>query len=280
LKVAEFEEKQYEMPLVHELAAGSPHVYPAGQVLEELVGYDVALMPGDGAIWKLLDVGAPSGALLSPSLWMPFERRPREEELPALFVSLILQFKRPQYLDHWRAGQYEYWQGGYFRFRLDAEQQLRLQSLEVGVASDALVRYAAAAFVEYLALCRHTEAGTLAANSTFVSPGVLAGHRLWSYASPGAKGYANPEGEEVSSDTVETLLVAAAERTRRQTLREHVHALAASQPFVDVGDGEWLNELPQAGRRSEEDRRSAAEWAAVAAAAALCGASWFVLGFD
>jgi hypothetical protein len=211
---------------------------------------------------------------------MSFARRPKDEALPPRLVSLILQFKRPQYLDHWSAGQYDHWRGGYFRFHLEPKQQLRLESLEAGVGSDALVRYAAAAFVEYHSLCQHTEAHTLASSSTFVSPGVLAGHRLWSYPGPGTEGYANPEGEALPGDTIETLLTSAAEQARRKTLREHVRSLATGQPHVDVGDGDWVDGLAQAGERSEDDRRLAAEWAAVTASASLCGASWFVLGFE
>lgn len=226
MKIAEFEEKQYEIPLVHEIAASSARVYPVGQVLEELVGYDVALVPGDPRIWELLDTGMPAGALLTPGLWAPFARVPAAEDLPPRLVSLILQFKRPQYLDHWRAGQYDYWHGGYFRFYLDDDQQSRLQTLEGRVEPNALVRYAAAAFVEYRLLCDYAERRSVSENSTFVAPSQVAGHRLWSYASPGTIGYANPEGVALECDTIETLIGRARDQAEPMTLREHVRRLA------------------------------------------------------
>jgi hypothetical protein len=40
---AEFEEKQYETALIFDLQRGQPRAFSAGQVLEALVGYDVAL---------------------------------------------------------------------------------------------------------------------------------------------------------------------------------------------------------------------------------------------
>jgi hypothetical protein len=56
-----FEEKQYEEGLTLELAAGSTAVFPSGQVLEALVGYDVALAPGDPKVWQLIGSGVPAG---------------------------------------------------------------------------------------------------------------------------------------------------------------------------------------------------------------------------
>jgi hypothetical protein len=155
---------------VAELAAGSARIYPAGQVLERLVGYDVALDPGHAAIWQLLGTGMPAGVVLTPSLWAGFAQKPGPDDLPQSCVSLMLQFKRPQYLDHWRAGQYDHWRRGYFRFHLADDQHARLESLERGVSGDALVRYAAPAFVAYNLLCHYTEAKEVCAHSTFVSP--------------------------------------------------------------------------------------------------------------
>jgi hypothetical protein len=81
--VAEFEEKQFGMAATLELAAGSKRVFPSGQVLEAVLGYDVALAPGDSRVWQLLDAGLPPGAVLEPCLWSGSSVQPATSELPA-----------------------------------------------------------------------------------------------------------------------------------------------------------------------------------------------------
>jgi len=168
MDLAEFEEKQYESAPSQELTAGHPTAYPSGQVLEALVGYDLALRPGDEKIWRLLAVGFPPGVVLSSGLWSTAPTKPRDADLPSDLVSLILQVKRPHRLDHWRAGQHHFWMGPYFRFYSDARQHAQLAGLEGGLGSRALVRYAAAAFLTFGALYAHQRDRTVADYSTFV----------------------------------------------------------------------------------------------------------------
>lgn len=300
MEVAEFEEKQFESGLQWELSAQSPDFFPSAGVLEAAVGYDFALSPGKVAIWDLLQAGFPPGVLLTPALW-PGSGRPATSRLPDRLVSLIVQAKRPEWLDHWRAGQYHHWRGPYFRFRTNAEQQRVLEHLERAIAAKALVRYASPAFLGYGELLRHQRAAMIAENSSFVSPAVLAGHQIWSYDGPGTMGYANPgdEGESYESDTIETLLGRASELAEPQSLREHLFALAETDLPVEPATGSWIN-LLLGDRRlrsdgtigpSEDDQtlpetdvpedapRVAAAWATFASAVALAGGFWFVLGF-
>lgn len=279
VETCDFEEKQYEIALTFELVNGTTEFFPSGQVLEALVGYDVALSPGDPRIWKLLDAGMPPGALLDPTLWIDFPTRPSPAELPPKLVSLILQVKRAKYLDHWRAGQHDYWRGPYFRFHTDARQQLRLERLESRLGTLALVRYVAPAFLTYTDLYRNQLNRRLATHSSFVSPSALTGHRLWSYAAPGTVGYANPEGREVESDTFETLLAQAADQAREQSLNEHVRALALEGGLeITDGAGEWTQIIRPA--LSEEERSRLNDWAVFTNAVASAGAAWLVLAFD
>ena len=70
MPVAEFEEKQYETPANIELGVQHAAVFAAGQVLEAVVGYDVAAHPPQNApIWRLVGVNAPPGLRLVPNLW-------------------------------------------------------------------------------------------------------------------------------------------------------------------------------------------------------------------
>ena len=131
MEVAEFEEKQYEYGLTNEIAAGSTAVFPSGQMLEAILGYDIALDPGDPRIWALLKSEMPPGLRLTPSLWRRGAQPPLAK-LPARLVSLVLQAKRPERLDHWRAGQNHRWRGPYYRFYVDTpqDQQQVLDHLE------------------------------------------------------------------------------------------------------------------------------------------------------
>lgn len=275
MEYADFEEKQYESALSQELTAGHPTAYPSGQVLEALVGYDVALRPGGKRIWELLDAGFPPGALLSAGLWAACDKQPSDADLPEDTVSLILQMKRPHRLDHWRAGQHHFWKGPYFRFYIFEDQHAQLGALETAVRGRALVRYASPAFLTFAALYRYQRNRTIADESTFVSPSVLTGHRLWSYAGPGTKGFANPEGEPAPADTRETLLGAAGRIAERATLREHVAGLAAALPPVDLSASDWAALFPDG---IDEERLPAVEaWARVMAAVTAGGAEWFVM---
>jgi hypothetical protein len=278
MEFAEFEEKQFEIALITELAAGQPTAYPSGQVLEALVGYDVALHPGDPKIWDLLEVGFPPGIVLSPGLWSRSPNRPPTADLPQDLVSLILQVKRPCLLNHFRAGQHHYWRGPYYRFQIEGDQQGQLAALEAGAAGRALVRYASAAFLTMGVLYEHQRERVIAEHSSFVAPSTLSGHRLWTYARPGTTGYANPDqGLEAPSDTRETLFARAAESITHESIATHVQELATSAG-ADMEPAAWIDELFPPDAVTTSDRRHAIRaWASIAQAVERAGASWFVL---
>lgn len=273
---SEFEEKQYEFAALWEIAAGSTAVFPSGQVLESLVGYDAALSPGPSPIWSMLGTSQPTGIPLTPALWLPFADLPPAAKLPSRLVSLILQFKTSEFTDHWRAGQYHYWKGGYYRFRLRSEQQERLETLEGNVKGKALVRYAAPAFLHYSDLLHLASTGNVCDQSAFVSAARLTGHRLWSYAGPGTHGFANPEGEETPADTFESLLGLLESEATPQNLAEYVLGLA-DVVQVDRGISEAAGEI--AAQLSVHYRSAVAAWIHVASTVAASGSSWLVVGF-
>lgn len=273
---SEFEEKQYEVAALWELANGSTSVFPSGQVLESLVGYDAALDPGPSPIWSVLGSGQPTGIQLTPALWLPFARLPPAAKLPSKLVSLILQFKTSEFTDHWKAGQYHHWRRGYYRFWLHSVQQLRLETLEDNLKGKALVRYAAPAFLQYSDLLYLASTGNVCGHSAFVSAGRLTGHRLWSYAGPGTHGYANPEGEETPADTFESLLGTLESEAAPQNLAEHVIGLA-DVIRVDGAMSEFAGEI--AAQFPIDYRSAVAAWIDVARTVASTGSSWLVVGF-
>src|SRR5690606_24470496 len=125
MPTAEFEEKQYEQPANIELGLRHAAVFPAGQVLEAVVGYDVAAnQPQNAPIWRLMGINnVPTGLALVPNLWQRASVQPKPAELPSHYVSLILQYKRPQYLTTSIALQWGRWGVPYYRFTIDQAQQ-------------------------------------------------------------------------------------------------------------------------------------------------------------
>lgn len=71
---AEFEEKQYEVPACIELATGKlgAGVFSSGQVLEKILGYDVAArVDPNHLLWRVLRAPRPAGVSLVPEFWSP-----------------------------------------------------------------------------------------------------------------------------------------------------------------------------------------------------------------
>jgi hypothetical protein len=67
---AEFEEKEYEVPLYVELGRTLDNLWAPGQVLESEVGFDGALNVASDLVWKLLGYArAKPGVVLSTINW-------------------------------------------------------------------------------------------------------------------------------------------------------------------------------------------------------------------
>jgi hypothetical protein len=280
-----FEEKQYDNALQQELADGLPRCYPSAPVIEGILAYDFAIDPGDRRIWDILGLSRPSGLVLTPDLWAGGKQQPPPDRLPSRVVSLIIQAKRAVGLNHWRAGQYDYWRGPYFRFGLDTGQQRILEGVEQRATPRAVIRYAAPAFTAWADFERHYETQNLAAMSTFVSPLRLTGHSVWTYSGPGLAGYANPEGEEIETDSSETMLEAALEAASEPP-RDHILALGQTldelmetlrfdvprsrRPLRRVGDRQWPT-LPDGANAFVR------AWLAISYVVAWAGASWMLV---
>ena len=255
---ADFEEKEYEIAFAIELAtAGSQSsaIFPCGQVLEKVLGYDAATDPHrHHPIWRLLRIRRPAGLRLLPTHWIGGPR-PAASQLPGAFVSLILQYKRPEYLYGARAKQWKHWSAPYFRFNIYGGQQRVLKRLERGLGGDAIVRYAAPAFWQR----GHLEAAMLGreilSRSGFVSPLELAGHGVWTYQRPGTRGHANPQPRRYGFATFEDLLAegltrgaaGAQDTVRRGDSEAHLRQLGAlvreSSPRLRSVVDSWVREV-------------------------------------
>jgi hypothetical protein len=283
---AEFEEKQYEMPANIELGLQHAAVFAAGQVLEAVVGYDVAAHPPQNApIWRLVGVNAPPGLQLVPNLWQRARVRPRSAALPSTYVSLIFQYKRPQYLSTSLALQWHHWGGSYYRFPIVRHQQDTLEALENALGARAAVRYACAAFWTYGNLQTHQASQSVLANSTFVPPASLVGHQVWTYNAPGTAGFANPRHEEIPTERFRDVWgkIKGQRRTRRENLFEHLRGLGAGigVPMITENTGPgWLAEFASQNHLEAVQRQSVLDAIGVADHCGKAGASWFVADME
>lgn len=204
---AEFEEKEFEIAFAVELGSGKhpAPVFSSGVVAEKVLGYDAAANPQhQHQIWRLLKIERPKGVRLFPDHWHSGQP-PETDQLPVSPISIILQYKRPEYLRGSAARQWNQWRAPYFRIARSDEQHSILRRIERTLGSEATVRYAAPAFhkrgeYENAVLCRQ-----LIQKTGFVSPVSLGSHKVWTYREPGTNGFANPDGRAQRFDTVQDL---------------------------------------------------------------------------
>lgn len=206
---AEFEEKSYEIAACNEFArgvgGGIGQVFAPGQVLEARLGYDAAVTASARhPIWNVLQIPRPTGVRLLPTFWRG-GKQPAAKQLPRTLVSLVVQFKRPEYLHTGTAAQWRFWGEPYFRFARQTHQQRILRRLERAVGPHALVRYAAPAFWRWRDLEAAQLGATVLKESGFVSPEALDRHHVWTYVRPGIDGRANPGGKRAQFSRLDQL---------------------------------------------------------------------------
>ena len=290
---ADFEEKSYETAYNVELASGqggNPRVFSPGQVLEKLTGFDAAADPGpDHLIWRVLRTPRPPGLSLLPAHWSPSTLgTPRPDRLPTMPVSLILQFKRPEYLRGAAAKQWKLWYYPYYRFKVDPPQHNVLRRLERRLVGAALVRYAAPAFhrLEDLEVAQLSRA--IIERSGHVSPEALGGHRVWTYQSAGAVGRGNPTGQRLIFETLGDLLShfiaeipqRTGEIARYDGLASHLATMAAEcrdrEPRLRAIVDTWARSLLISGIPADR-AQVLADYASVQTLVARERAAWWLL---
>lgn len=203
---AQFEEKEYELQFSIELAQGRfGTVWSAGQVLEGIVGYDGIADPDiKHIVWKILKIPRPKGVILSPALWRGGSR-PSPSDLNSKPITLVLQYKRPEFLRGARALQWNLWHKPYYRFKRSTKQQSILARLEQNLSTSAVVRYASPAFWTRADYEAYASTGAVIEESGFVSPKALINHSVWTYTEPGIAGRANPSGLKAQFESASSL---------------------------------------------------------------------------
>jgi hypothetical protein len=288
---AQFEEKEYEVGAAVELAegrAGRP-VFSSGQVLEALLGYDAVAHP-DAAhrIWRLLELPRPDGVVLVPGYWRPGSVPP-SHALPRSPVSLVLQYKRPEYLVGATAGQWRFWHRPYLRFTVNGRQQAVLARLERALGDQAAVRYACPAFWQRGQYEAALVTGRVLERSGFVRPQTMVGHRVWSYIEPGADGRANPSGRAAWLERLGDVLLGLADAPNTgqavvvpDGLAGHLAVLGRAarerQPALRAVLARFAEQLDDSSLELTSGQAQAVlNIAAITSLAVRLGASWHVL---
>lgn len=252
---ATFEEKEYETAANIELSCGSNSnfVRSSGQVLEAIVGYDmVASVDPNHTIWSVLRAPRPPGVVLLPAYFSSKGTRV-VGRIPQSSVNLILQYKRPEYLNSPKGKQWPYWNNEYFRFQVTEHQQRALARLERSIGTRGLVRYACPAFKESSELEIHQIGGNVLAKSGFVSPNSLGKHKVWTYQKPGIVGIPNSLGEPQSFESFDEIKhmasnVPSIDQPNERSddfryLEQMANGLVESFPDLKKKVQSWLNEL-------------------------------------
>jgi hypothetical protein len=244
---AQFEEKTYEQHLTFELVHGRRLFFPPGQVLEGVIGFDVALRTSDRTFWNLFPQMSPwwrrlfsmhpPGMRLSNKWWKELEDE--IEHFPRFKFNCFVQAKRPSCMVGSNAAEYSYWKKSYFRYDTFSSQQQALESLAQRTIGKALVVYACPAFHTLDKLWRAIHSGQLVKQSNFCEIAKLKGHSRYSFITPGNSGVAHSEPTPIESTPFEQALDA----LQNQPPAQSNTAFLVNTAESIVGASEQLDEL-------------------------------------
>lgn len=291
-QMAGFEEKQFEFACNLELAMHTRRVFPPGQVLEAVLGYDVAAyLPAHSPLWGLLgQLPRRIRLRLTPNFWNPVAggRQLTQHDLPRSYISLVFQYKASSYVQHGPL-----WLTPYYRFRVrrtartahTLPQHTVLQTLQRRLnRRGGFVYYAAPVFHDYGDLQLFQMRGLVFEHTTFVTPRRIGGHRAWTYNQAGTRGRPNPEGRSSRCPSFNQIMDTAKQQSRRETLDEHVRRLAAALKIDDIkrtAMPKWLRDFSRSHPELTLERvRAAHDVLEVAASIGKAGANWMVVDVE
>ncbi len=215
----EFEEREYETALYHELGSMNNHLWAPGQVLEALIGFDYSTYTQNPKFWNAVGMLAPPPGHVPNAAVPPFQNLSRP--VPNFSLNLFIQAKRPH--SHRLKAEAKLAAQGLgspcWKFNIYQAQQARLKMLAAAAGPDALVCYAAPVFHTALDLYAATLSGTVIDKSTFPSALPLGIHSAWNYSQAGIGGVANTEPERIVEARLDQrVLTLMRERGQLQTI--------------------------------------------------------------
>jgi len=292
-QVAEFEEKEYEIPFYVELANGSPYVWSPGQVLEKLLGFDGAQFTENLTFWKM--IGRNHNLVPGINLDSIKNRLHIGRLLPTFRCNLLLQVKRPQYLFRRTRGYNLY--SPYFRFEIEYEQQKVLEMLANKVRDRAFIGYASPTFYKLKDLYQHTVQSHLVSKSNFIKVNRLKGHNHWAYYQPGTHGQALSKPEFIEerpfSEELKQLAIQDNEWESKKDAMDHselatsnlqelfsnIRAVCIETSLQDNYYSEEVLRRMRQMQYSEEDTHAAVLFFSnIRAFCSVLGVVWFVVG--
>lgn len=214
---AEFQEREFETLFNQELTKLGCFTWSPGQTDEFLLGFDGAtwidplkLMrfgfrtPNDIPAWyRFRPMWEPEfwyGRELSPSLiqdWFVYA----EEMFPPIALNFFVQHKRPkQTTEQGACG--DHWGQAYYEYKINKQQQRRLEQLERKIGNSGVVTYCCAAFLKKSDLWKNEEKAKIIENSNFIGASQLNGHTRYTYINAGHEGFANSEPKEIKDKPI------------------------------------------------------------------------------
>lgn len=205
--LSEFEEKQYEQHLNIELLQGSNLIFPPGQHLENVLGFDAALFTRNKNFWRHFLGGYPRYRRFFRSylngMYFPKDAYDLEDafnnDLPQFKFNAFIQHKRPERMVKDTAAEWDSWNQEYYRYKVLDHQQSTLEILETTVGDQGIVTYASPAFHTKQEFWDVHKSQSFIQNSNFCQPSKLIGHRAYTYIAAGTNGIAHSEPEKVES---------------------------------------------------------------------------------
>lgn len=282
MKKTVFAERQYESTFLSELGRDGAGPFQPTQRLERFLGIDAATNTHNAhRIWRILDANIPQRMPLSPGVWPRLPRR-YHSAISGRVVSLFFQFKVAKYQDGAKARYRPDFGQPYYEVALTKHQQSTLLRLQQRVRARALVRYAAPVFWSQADFDKHAAARRVVAQSAFLRPTQAGSHRKWMYAAPTGKIRLNPDPEEADAESWEALTAALVEQSREESIREHVHALAASmrdglEEVALQAEAPWITAIRQYVSLSDENLRYLADLRTVVNEAERADTTWLIL---
>lgn len=186
---------------------GNNLIFPPGQHLENILGFDAALFTRNRAFWRHFLGDYPWYRRFFKSylkgLYFPKDAFELEDafnnDLPKFKFNVFIQHKRPERMVKDTATEWDSWGQKYYRYKVLEHQQKTLETLESSVGNEGIVTYASPAFHTKEEFWNVHKKQSFIQNSNFCQPHKLAGHNSYTYITAGTLGIAHSEPQEVES---------------------------------------------------------------------------------
>lgn len=234
---AEFEEKEYEIALIHQLLDESHSMWAPGQVFEGNFGIDSALEVLRPDFWTTIGHSDyPNGVILSNyNFGYVWRRINHKKKLPDFSLNLFLQVKRPEGLrnipNNLKALGLR---SPYWRFWVKEHQQKLLMQLDRKLSNRAFVAYASPTFHLNNDLYSNTRNNTLIENSTFIKADRLNGHHKWVYDCSGSNGIACSKPERIDDEYFLNVITNAVEKNITKKNKSFENLILLEQNIFEI----------------------------------------------